>query len=964
MILRILPILVCLVRLSVATRSNLQNGELQTDLNGTYLPGTSAIPALTNCTDPTHSEESCCILQNSLCRKELFCYVLPNEIHDTLRYVIYNSTCDTANFTVIKFAVLVDSKHSTGSINLTLIQHFPAVQALCVFKSFYWNGRGFPFHFTPIGKTPSLPLRELHYNVPLPCPCVFSNNMTGVSFNPEFSAFLGSLHSLAHLNFAGTRQLQMQCVPSILKQLPSHTLCTLVSMDLSLSQTTNFPLFDHSFSLSHLLQEVRQKCPNGASRLETLDFSNNAFEIAIANFYSLIPELKIFSLSSNNIHSMVDGWAMEILFHPNVQVIDFSNQAMRHVGGWLPGIYVSPGASDKVDQQDDYPQEQNARLFTKPKEEGIVYDYETTLEMFRMRAQAAFGKFPMNCTRRWFPDARSFTNSTAVCMCLQCVQPLLFKNIDCAVMSNATLNWVLGLFDVTETCVFSIYLPLGKNLRNVTLDNLGLVSLDYYMPKKETTRLCVAQNSLAHISFRYNAAWVKSAGLGQVLSYVSFNGAEDPDSHQLQYMDVSYNSVPIRNVSGIFNMSGNLILDGNYVKTLPMNLCKERHSLEMVSLRDCKVRSVPPHFFTKCLNMTFIDLRGNNLTDVTFSLPKLENKNLTLHLSYTSLDQLDVVFRKEVDRFTQKNHLFLNLTGNQFLCRCKQDSRDFISWVQRDAVRNINLTLLERDSYICLYQPHSGATIQFRQIVMDKTLLHRLHYECDVKPLRSILVPTLSSLGILLLLAAIVLVFRHRYKIQHRWIQLQRYLRFRGSADWESMDFRYDAFVSYCASDRFWVHHLLMRRLEVVYGFKLCIHYRDFPVGDVIYTSIMDAMQHSRIIIIVTSAKFYQRVCCQFEVLNAYNLFQRGRQILLVSLDDQNMAQIEDLPPTMQYLEQNCPTLPWPTDPGNNQSTEAFWKTLRACMYGENNVVTGSCNNCCRRNYENLDDDARPLVVN
>ena len=46
---------------------------------------------------------------------------------------------------------------------------------------------------------------------------------------------------------------------------------------------------------------------------------------------------------------------------------------------------------------------------------------------------------------------------------------------------------------------------------------------------------------------------------------------------------------------------------------------------------------------------------------------------------------------------------------------------------------------------------------------------------------------------------------------------------------------KYDAFVSYAADDRFWVHNILMSRLEVEYGLRLCIHYRDFPAhGDLV----------------------------------------------------------------------------------------------------------------------------------
>ena len=45
-------------------------------------------------------------------------------------------------------------------------------------------------------------------------------------------------------------------------------------------------------------------------------------------------------------------------------------------------------------------------------------------------------------------------------------------------------------------------------------------------------------------------------------------------------------------------------------------------------------------------------------------------------------------------------------------------------------------------------------------------------------------------------------------------------------------DYEYHAFVVYCDNDRKWVHNDLLDKLENEEGLQLCIHHRNFIVGD------------------------------------------------------------------------------------------------------------------------------------
>ena len=58
--------------------------------------------------------------------------------------------------------------------------------------------------------------------------------------------------------------------------------------------------------------------------------------------------------------------------------------------------------------------------------------------------------------------------------------------------------------------------------------------------------------------------------------------------------------------------------------------------------------------------------------------------------------------------------------------------------------------------------------------------------------------------------------------------------------------YAYDIFISYCSEDRFWVHDMLMKKLEGTYGFKLCLHLRDFLLGEQIDNEIVRNMELSK----------------------------------------------------------------------------------------------------------------------
>ncbi|ELT87653.1 hypothetical protein CAPTEDRAFT_39731, partial [Capitella teleta] len=92
----------------------------------------------------------------------------------------------------------------------------------------------------------------------------------------------------------------------------------------------------------------------------------------------------------------------------------------------------------------------------------------------------------------------------------------------------------------------------------------------------------------------------------------------------------------------------------------------------------------------------------------------------------------------------------------------------------------------------------------------------------------------------------------------------------------------YDAFVAYDYDDYSWVRHNLLPELEQERGYKLCIHHRDFPAGEILEEIIVDRIRKSRKTILVLTAKFVRSQWCDFEMSMARSeMFESGRDIII-----------------------------------------------------------------------------------
>ncbi|XP_071180358.1 toll-like receptor 2 [Mytilus edulis] len=204
------------------------------------------------------------------------------------------------------------------------------------------------------------------------------------------------------------------------------------------------------------------------------------------------------------------------------------------------------------------------------------------------------------------------------------------------------------------------------------------------------------------------------------------------------------------------------------------------------------------------------------------------------------------------------------ISNNPFWCTC--DQRWFL-----DMLRSTNITKKIRNwpkFYSCAYPEN------LKNSLLDS--YRPTQTECGINYFTSIIIISVCSVLMFVFFLALILYRCHinlknllyfarvHHRIKNGYLKLS-------SCD----DFEFDAFVVYCESDRQWVHNKLIKRLEDN-ELKICIHHRDFQIGEPIINNIEKFMNKSWKIIVVMSNDFAKSEWCLWEVNLA--LERRRRQ--------------------------------------------------------------------------------------
>ncbi|KAF4524450.1 hypothetical protein B566_EDAN018100 [Ephemera danica] len=361
-------------------------------------------------------------------------------------------------------------------------------------------------------------------------------------------------------------------------------------------------------------------------------------------------------------------------------------------------------------------------------------------------------------------------------------------------------------------------------------------------------------------------------------------------------------------------------------------------SLSELYLHANQITSIHESTFNTLRELRVLTLHGNQLHN--FPVWKLQ----MVHLQSVTLSKNPWVCECEyVQQYRDWLHSagVIVQDGAQVQC-VKNQTMDTIEDLTTDTVSYTHYSILESDFNETLC---ANRTIAIQVIPTSKTILTD-HIVQDYLPL---LIATLVAFLVVLTIIIVLFIYRQEMRI---WCYSKYGIRLfhRNSDKTETAvndrDKIFDAFISYSSKDEAWVAEELAPVLERGDpSYKLCLHYRDFPVGSYIADTIVQAVESSRRTIMVLSENFIRSEWCRFEFKSAHHqvLRDRRRRLIVVLLGDIPHRELD--PDIRLYLKTNT-YLQW--------GDKLFWEKLRYALPDvPNNQRNRRNNNLTSRGQQN-----------
>jgi len=355
-------------------------------------------------------------------------------------------------------------------------------------------------------------------------------------------------------------------------------------------------------------------------------------------------------------------------------------------------------------------------------------------------------------------------------------------------------------------------------------------------------------------------------------------------------------------------------------------------TLNVLNLARNNIKSLPYDIFTNLSELNVLNLSGNSLRILGFKMTHFCQLKV-LDLSDNLITNLDLASLQQMDRLVFVSNVTVMLKGNPIECSC--DCLPLLRWLRdnKNNLKNIK-------DIACLLN-HTLVTFDH----LADVILVRLEFSCSTNLILKV-AGALLGLGILSVVVSIFL-YRHRWDIRYFMLQLRKnsnaYIRLVDS----STCYEYDAFVSYHFKDIQWVRQELAQYLEApldcnleneaasgvdqrnsTQPLRLCIHQRDFDVGELIEDNILKSIQQSKRVILVISPHFLESQWClfEFEIARKQSLIREINIIIPILLES---VELEMMPPTLQLLFRNNTYIEW--NPHSSES-ENFWRRLKRVL--------------------------------
>ncbi|XP_076075947.1 toll-like receptor 1 [Mytilus galloprovincialis] len=350
-----------------------------------------------------------------------------------------------------------------------------------------------------------------------------------------------------------------------------------------------------------------------------------------------------------------------------------------------------------------------------------------------------------------------------------------------------------------------------------------------------------------------------------------------------------------------------LDLSWNYIKSNILGrMISQLQQLRYLNLENTRLTFLPSNAFPELPVIETLIMRMNRIygwdIDVFAHLTSLQYLDLRHNL-------IKIINESSFPTTLLENLKTIGLGTNQFACTCEQIW--FVNWL-----RHTNITLLEYPKQYFCTTPDN----------YDGKLLK------DFKPsylscnqIVTIVTSTTAFVCLWVLIMTIFLKCNTNIKNLLYLLKVKQFRRQGYLPILNSEDYQYHAFVVYCDENRMWVHNDFVKKLENEEGFKLCIHHRDFDVGESISGNVDKYLKKSWKVVVIISNAFAKSEWCQWEVdiIQERRRRQGRNALLLVMLEN---VTSKNMTSPLRTLLDSTPHLRYNNGIGEN----LFWSAVIA----------------------------------
>ena len=343
------------------------------------------------------------------------------------------------------------------------------------------------------------------------------------------------------------------------------------------------------------------------------------------------------------------------------------------------------------------------------------------------------------------------------------------------------------------------------------------------------------------------------------------------------------------------NLLTDLYLNNSGITSISSQLFEGMPNLQKLYLDDNNISSLDNGIFTKLKLLEELDVSNNKL--VTFSRDILLGLS-SLQMLDLSGNQLEFVDMEALHLTSPLQQLFLS--NNPWLCDCSSGPQlqgQLVKYsttvvdVSKVTCEDLDQELMPKNMTTLLGTGFVGRLNKSSRI----PVLTADFVQCQNATIETVYVPTLGTyhkkviislvLITIVVITAIALVIYHRMIIQ---VWLFANFGIKLTRDTEDDLKQYDAFISYSQHDESVVTHGLLPELEEGdTPYRLCVHFRDWPVGGGISQSVVESVANSSRTIILLSNNFIKSEWCNYEFQAAHHkvLREMSKHLIIVMLE-------------------------------------------------------------------------------